>query len=313
MSASPTPATSATRSVKPWTVLYTRGSGVRRLAELLAAGTARPVRGDLPAAIAHTRADLLVARHPVTTDLVRQVVPRHLDVTRPRAVVGAVGTGPHGGAVAAITGRLACVLDVPGWLVAASPDAAHDRSAARALHRSGSEAPHLDRDLHRVTDVTDLVRRMPVDALLVIGAPGGSWLQRQFFGPGHRLAVNAPSGAVVVRDAPPRCFQHLDDWNAFGPAMTVADALRLLTTAAGPVVEQGRVVGIVRRSSLERALRTEAIGTVMEPPVFVSWDAPVSHAARAARRLDGAPVPVVGPEGRLIGEVRTAGHDRDVV
>lgn len=296
--------------LEPWPVLHTRGAGVRQVAEMLAAGPAHQVHSELPDAALGSRAVLLVARTVVTGDLLPQAVPHNVDLTRTRSVIGAIGTGPHGGAVARLTARVGTAMGIPGELVAASPGPAHDGAAEAALERSMRRAPDLGRSLVRVSGVDDLVRLVPIHALLVIGAPGGSWLQRQFFGPGRKLTVGAPCGALIVRDAPRRCFQAMTDWNAFGPRMRVADALCLLEDAAAPVVDNGRVIGSARRSVLAASDPTVPIDTVMEPPVTVGWDAPVTAAAVASELLDGAAVPVIGPTGRLIGEITpdAAGH-----
>ncbi|HSG78645.1 MAG TPA: hypothetical protein VLD62_03620 [Acidimicrobiia bacterium] len=293
-----------TREREPWPVLHTRGAGMRQVAEILAGGPARRLRGDLHDAVFESRAVMLVARTVVDTDLLRQVVPHQVDLTRARSVVGAIGGGPHAGAVADVTARVGSVMSVPAELVAASPGPSLDEAARAALDTAGRREPGLDRSLVRVTSVDDLVRMVPTHALLVIGAPGGSWLQRQFLGPGRKMAVGAPSGALVVHDAPRRCLHAMEDWNAAGPAMRVADALRLMTDEAWPVVDAGRVIGIIRRSVLATADPTVAIAGVMEPPVAVAWDAPPAAAEADGRRLDGAPVPVTGPSGHLIGAVR---------
>jgi len=291
-------------SRQDWTVLHTRGAGVRRIAELLATGAPHRIRGDLHTAAAETGADLLVARHLTSSDLLPQVVPHHVEPAEVTSVVGAIGTGPHGTAVAAVSARLAAVLEVPGRLVAASSSAGDDPAAAAALDRSRSAAGGLDRSVQRVSDVTDVASAMPAGAVLVLGAPGGSWLQRHFLGPGRKLAVHAPGGVLLVRDAPLRCFQRLGEWRAFGPQMRAADVLRVLTSNAAPIVVEGRVVGIIRRSRLEEAPAGAIAGSVMEAPVSIPWDSPVSDAQEISERLDGAPVPVVGPDGRLIGEIR---------
>ena len=203
--------------LEPWPVLHTRGAGVRQVAEMLAAGPAHQVHSELPDAALGSRAVLLVARTVVTGDLLPQAVPHNVDLTRTRSVIGAIGTGPHGGAVARLTARVGTAMGIPG-----------DRN------------------------------------------PGGSWLQRQFFGPGRKLTVGAPCGALIVRDAPRRCFQAMTDWNAFGPRMRVADALCLLEDAAAPVVDNGRVIGSARRSVLAASDPTVPIDTVIEPPVSSS-------------------------------------------
>jgi len=273
------------------------------MAELLTASEAQPVQGDLSTACLAARAEMLVARHLTSIDLVKQAVPHHIDLPKVRSIVAAIGTGPHVSLVAETSSRLSTVLEVPGMLLAASPDDDRDRAAQDVLDHAGSLAPELSRVLSRATDAGDLAKKLPAGSLLVLGAPGGSWLQRKFFGPGRRLAVRAPAGALVVRDAPTRCYQRSEASDAFGVEMRVADALRLLRDPAAPVARNGTLVGIVRRPTLLRAHPDAAIETVMEQPVFVRWDAPVGAADELRDDLGGAPVPVVGPHGELIGSI----------
>lgn len=284
-----------------WKVVHTRGEGVRDLAVLLAAGEPLPAVGDLGSACLAARAEMLVARHLTATDLVKQAVPYRVGLPEVRAVVAAIGTGPHLSLVAEIADRLATVLEVPAVLMAASPDDLRDKAARVALDHAGRISPGSTRVLVRATDVGRLLDDLPAGSLLVLGAPGGSWLQRQFFGAGRRLKVGAPAGAVVVRDAPPRSYQRAEEAAAFGPEMRAADALRLMAHPAVPVARDGRLVGMVRGIELLACPGDAPIGTVMEPPVSVPWDAPAAAAAGPSADLGGAPVPVVGPEGELIG------------
>ena len=71
-----------------------------------------------------------------------------------------------------------------------------------------------------------------------------------------------------------------------------------------PVVDEGgQVIGVVRRASLLAAPRRATIESLMENPVTVPWDAPVSAAETAVQSLDGSPPPVVDPDGRLMGQI----------
>jgi len=170
-----------TRPFDDWTVLHTRGAGVRRIADLLATGESHRIRGDLHTTAAETGAEILVARHLTSSTLLPQVVPHHVDPSAVASVVGAIGTGPHGAAVAAVSARLASVLGVPGRLVAASTSTDRDSAAAVALDRSANAAPGLDRSVRRVSDVTDVVRTMPrtpCSCSVLPAAPGSSAISR---------------------------------------------------------------------------------------------------------------------------------------
>lgn len=286
-----------------WSVVHTRGQGVHELACLLAIGDPVAVRGDIEAACVEARAELLVRRNVTTGTLIKQAAPLNLDLSGVRSVAGAIGTGPHSTFVAELAAHVSTILEVPGRLVAASEGDDRDPMARAALDRFDDIAKGLERHFIRVSSVADLVDSIPPDALLILGAPGGSWVKRQFFGPGRRIAAAAPAGAIIVADAPKRAFQSVASAQPFGPQLLIADALRLINSPAVPVADDGVLVGIVRLTALTAAAPEAAIATVMEQPVSIRWDDPISTADQACRDLDGAPVPVVGPDGRMIGVV----------
>jgi hypothetical protein len=168
-----------------------------------------------------------------------------------------------------------------------------------------ADAPLLSQRVLQARNARAVVGELGPSTLLVIGAPGGSWLQRQFFGPGKRLIGAAPNGNVVVRDAPERCYRKLvDQIAALGPAMRAGDAVRVVEHPATPVVDEGRLVGVVRRDSLAAAGDDATVGEVADEPVFVYVDDPLDDVGELTDFLDGSPVPVVDREARLLGWIQ---------
>jgi hypothetical protein len=290
-------------TVRGWSVVWTRGEGCAVLAQLLAEGEPHRASSDLAAACLAARADLLVMRRLTSFDLVDTAAPYHLVTDGVASVVAAIGGGPHSMLAAVVAGRLAASLEVGGSLVSASPEPRHDEEAAGALDRVASQVPELESRLVRAESARALVRTFPPNSLLVVGAPGGSWLQRQFFGPGRQLVVGAGAGAVVVRSAPRSCFQQMAEPYALGPQMKVAEARRLAQSTVVPVASDGALVGIVRVRSLQAVDGSATIESVMEDPVFVRFDDPLESAGEVGGFLEGSPIPVVDSEGRLCGMV----------
>ncbi len=148
-----------------------------------------------------------------------------------------------------------------------------------------------------------IIDGLPADALLVLGAPGGFWLQRVLFGTGARLRSRAPGGAVVVRHAPHRVYQKMEEPQFVGCQLSAAEALRLTGLDAMPVVDAGELVGLVRRRALLQAGDGVRVEEVMEAPVAVQLTDAIADVAGAAAVMDGDPVPVVDREGNLVGSV----------
>lgn len=285
-----------------WRVAFTRGPGCAELADLLAL-PARPRRvdGDLRNRILRDRVELLVTRRLSSFDLVAVAVPHGVELDRVEAVTAAVAGGPHSRLAVEVAARIAEGLDLHASVITALREGDDPAVAETLIAELLELAPRSSGRVVRAGAASDLVKDLTEQTLLVLGAPGGSWFQRQFFGAGRRLLHAAPVGAVVVRDVPVRCFQRVTEAAAVGPQLLVGDARRVVTHAAVPVAEAGRLVGIVRRSALRDDDGTRTVGEVMEPAVCVAYDEPLSAADELVAFLDGAPVPVVDDDGRLLG------------
>ena len=286
---------------RPWSVVWARGPGCPALSDLLGEGQARRVGPDLRASCIEARADLLVAGRFTSFDLVPIAVPHAFDAGAVTEVVAAVAGGPHSLFAARVAERLAGALGVPAALLASSPDAGSDEAAEEALRRAADLARVPERRLVRAANPAATARGLSRGSLLVLGAPGGTWWRRQFFGPGHRLQAEAPAGAVVVRTAPLRCFHEMSEPAAMGRQMPVGEALRLTTDAVLPVADDGYLVGLVHRAALQAAPPTATIGSLMEAPLSVRLEDPLAAARALAGPLAGSPVPVVDAGGRLCG------------
>jgi len=284
-----------------WSVVWTRGAGCAELAELLAAAEPNSVEGDLKRTVIDTRADLLVARKLSSFDLVGTAVPNGFDADAVGSVVAAIGGGPHSALAAHVAERLSGALGVEGSLVSASPDPDHDGSTDTILAEIAALVPDLPSKVVRAESARALVGTFSEGTLLVVGAPGGSWLQRQFFGPGRKLVVGSPSGAIVVRSSPRRVFHEMVEPDPFGSQMLVADALRLLRNHSAPVAVDGVLVGAVSRRDLEAADPAATVGSVTRESVFVSPEDSLDSVDELEAFV--SPVPVVDDTGRLLGVV----------
>ncbi|MDX1692076.1 MAG: hypothetical protein R3290_13740, partial [Acidimicrobiia bacterium] len=159
-------------------VAWTRGEGCRDLAHLLADDPIR-IEGDLRASCIDRRVELLVARKLTSFDLVPVVVAHDLDRAGVASVTAAVAEGPHSGLVARVAGALARGLEVPGEFatVVREPDERAD--ARRRLESLHDRHPGMTLRIVERPTAAGLVETLAEDALLVVGAAGGSWLQRQ--------------------------------------------------------------------------------------------------------------------------------------
>jgi len=296
----PTPAPQAPPT---WTVGWSRGRGCRELAERL--GHAKAVKEDWAQASITHKLDLLVTRRIPNFDLVSVAVPYDMDLPAVRRVVAAVGEGPHSHLASEVAATLSTGLGVPGELATVARPGTESEEAPSRLVRVATAFPDMELRVIEGSTATELVKSLGDDTLLVLGAPGGSWLQRQIFGPGHRMRVAAPAGAVVVRHAPRRCFHAAGKASdvAAGPHLNAADALRLFPDPVIPIADSGRLIGIVRRSSLVGSEPTAEIGKYMEPPVSLAAAEPIEAAEDLRQFLDGGPIPVVDTSGKLVGAI----------
>ncbi len=282
--------------------MWTRGEHCRDLANILSPD-ARHVEGDLTQACIEARADLLVTARASSFGLVSTAVPLEIEPDRRiPAVVGAVGTGPHSPLVAGLTGLIASGLGADAVLVTVSRSDAEDDRALATLESLDALAPGAATKIVRADTAAGLIDSLPSDALLVLGAPGGSWWQRQFFGPGRRLIHRSQAGSVIAKAAPLKCFQAMTDIVPLGRHMRARDALAVMAHPVAVVASDGLLVGVVRRAALEGA-PADTVGTLMEPATGISADDSIDAAADLAEFMDGSPAPVVDVEGRLLGGI----------
>lgn len=285
-------------------VLWTRGKHTGYVARLLSPSPER-VEGDLKGACIASRADLLVTAKSSSFDLVSTAIPQGIDEKRAiAAVVGAVGTGPHSSLAATVAAKLAKSLQARPQLVTVSREESDDAEAGAALDRLRRFAPHAKTQIVRADTAVGLLESLPDDGLLVLGAPGGSWWQRQFFGPGRRLIHRAPAGSIVVRAAPRRCFHGITEITPLGRFMGARDAATVLSDAAAPVADEGRLIGLVWRHALAAAGGSATVENLMEDPIFVRADDPLEAAGELAADMKGAPVPVVDDDDHVLGGIR---------
>jgi hypothetical protein len=251
---------------------------------------------------------LLVTRRLSSFDLVSIVVPHHVEIGLVESVTAAVGDGPHSQLAATVAARVGATLRVPTAVATVYRRKDEIPAALDRLNRLGALYPNIERLAINQPSATRLVESLNPGTLLVVGAPGGSWLQRQLFGTGHRLVVRAPGGALVVRSAPRRCFQDATcpTGVAIGGDLMVKDALQILAHPLVPVAEDGRLVGSIGLSALVNADPTLSVAAVMEPPVAAAAHEPTATTIPALRGHFGdSPIPVVDSDGYLLGSIPT--------
>ncbi|HKZ28428.1 MAG TPA: CBS domain-containing protein [Acidimicrobiia bacterium] len=287
---------------KSFRVVWTRGNGCAELAELLDAESPSRVHGDLRTQCIEERADLLVTRRlPPGFDFVKVAVPADFLPTSVGSVSAAVSSGPHSALAARIALRLGQALSVPAEMISAYPTPADLPAARKIVKALAGKIPDLPYRVVETADARELIDALPADALLVLGAPGGWWLQRAFFGTGVRLRQRAPAGAIVVQDAPARVYHHMQEPAYVSRHLLVGDALRLMEHAAAAVVDEGELVGVIHKSSLARADSGLSVGDLMDDPVFLEVGDSYEEASALAGMFEGAPIPVIDGDRRLVG------------
>jgi CBS domain-containing protein len=274
-------------------VLWTRGSGCRDLAELLS--SIEPVRvvGNVAEACVRHRAELVVSRRASSnSQLVSTVAPVDFDPSQVGSVIATVAGGPHSELAA---------------MAAAYRTEDEKGRAVATIETLYQRVSNLEYRLVQADDAEGLASRLPDDALIVLGAAGGGWLQRSFLGPGVRLRQKAPAGAVVVRREPDRVFQVMGDPVFVGPLREAVDILRVHHESVLAVVDRAVLVGVVRREALELAEPGVPVQDLMESPESVSLMATVAEAQTTTARFGGGTVPVTDDEGRLVGSLSLDG------
>jgi hypothetical protein len=287
----------------PRVVVWTRGDGCVEMAELLATDHAVRADSDIVTSCITNRADLVVTAARSSNDTVATVRPVGFERNRVRSVVAAVSGGPHSKLAARMAARLGKSMGVPAEAVSGYRDESDKGAALRTLAAAEGIAGISPRAAV-VPSAGHLIDSLDDGTLLVLGAAGGSWLQRQFFGPGARLNRRASGGTVIVRSAPVRAFQCMEDLDAFGPQLRAADALRLSSDPVVPIVESGRLLGVVRRSVVQSSAGATEIGILAEPVPHAAATDAVDDLVGLDSFFEGSPVPVVDRDGNLVGGVR---------
>ena len=286
-------------------VAWSRGKGCLPLAEALADDKPTGLGSDLASSCVDNGVDFLVARRAARFDLVPTATPHSIDLESTTSVTAAIGDGPHSKLAAAVAARLAGRLDVPGELATVFRT---EDASSQTMHRLGLLAdlfPQLGTRAIKGATARDLIDTLSPATLLIVGAPGGSWFQRQLVGPGHRLLVAAPAGTVVVRSAPRRCYREAVDARgiAVSPLLSLIDARSLVTLDTVPVAHEGRLVGILRAVAVAAGSDAALVADVMEPVVAVGATEPIDAIGEIADFMGRGPVPVIDRNERLVGVI----------
>ncbi|HUO45460.1 MAG TPA: hypothetical protein VM470_01370 [Acidimicrobiia bacterium] len=288
-------------------VLFTRGGGCEELAGLLS-DTAQRVSGDLAEFCVEQRADLLITKRPPGGfGLVSVAIPVDFVPDQIGRVVAAVSGGPHSGLVARLAGVLSGRLGVPAAVASAFFSDEDKSEAEAAVDRFADHLTDADRMIVAAEDPSGFVSQLPERSLVVMGEPGGSFLARIFFGAGARLRAAVPAGAVVVRHAEARVFHVMDEPVFVGPLHHAGDTLRLHHHPLMAVVENGMLVGMVRRNALEQANSEAPVGELMESARYVSISDAAAEAIAVGESIRPGPIPVIDQSGRLVGALHIPG------
>lgn len=283
------------------TVVWTRGRGCAELAGLLGNGEGSRISGDPAKECIDRRADFLVARRlPGSFDLVNVAVPVDFQPDQVTSVVATVAGGPHSLLAAETAARLGQALGVSAEMVSASRPDDDPGSVGEMLEQVGDPLPDLRRRVVEVDGMAGLVESLEDGALLILGAPGGSWLQRSMFGPGARLRRTAHAGVVVVRSAPDRVFRFMGEPVYVAPLRHADDTLRIHEERTLAVADEGRLVGLVRRERLMDA-GDDPVGSVMEDALSVRVDETMTEAWELEPTFGSDPIPVTDDEEHLVG------------
>ncbi len=281
----------------PFHAVWSRGHGCRELANALDSRAQR-VDGNTESACLGEKASLLVSRRMSTRfDLVSMAVPHELDLTAAEAIVALVGGGPNSRLAAKVTVRLGRSLGVPVRMLCAYRTDEEQAGALTTVEQLFAQEPSLEFRTVQADSAAEIVESLAPHEVAVLGAPAGWWLQRQIFGTGARLLANVPAGAVVVKDAPARVFQMMDEPLGVGPLMAVRDAQLLFRERRLAVVDENRLLGMVSSTRLSSADPTALVGDLIEE---------VEPLRQTDLLPDGAipadlPMPVVDGNGRLTG------------
>jgi CBS domain-containing protein len=197
-------------------------------------------------------------------------------------------------------------LGVPACAVFGHSDPSELSQAHNVLSQISERLPQLETRTVEAPSPAAMLSTLPTTALLIVGAPGGSWFQRRFFGPGARIQAKAQGGTIVVNHSPPRVYQVMQPPIAFGPKMRVADALELSEGLDVMVADRGKLLGRACIGTL-RSVRPELeVHQVMDKSVLLSVADKISEAIDLVAHYGDGLVPVVDDKSYLVGCVSVA-------
>lgn len=288
-------------SNRPLKVVWTRGKGCHELAAALGGDDAGRVQGDVAESCIEERADVLVSKKlPSSFDLANVAVPIDFDPDRVTRVVATVAGGPHSLLAAETAATIASRLGVEAEMLSAAGADDEIEATNEILDQVGAHLPEIERRVVVVDGVSELVDDLEDGALLVLGAPGGSWLNRSRTGPGARLRRTAQAGAVIVRSAPDRVFRFMGDPVYVSPLRLADDTLRFHDEKTLAVADAGRLVGLVRREGLMKA-GGRPVASVMEEAMSVKVDETIVQARELEPTFGPDPIPVTDHDEHLVG------------
>jgi len=282
-------------------VVWTRGKGCMELAEALGGEGTDRLQGEIAEGCIEERADVLVSKKfPSGFDLVNVVVPIDFDPEKVNMVVATVAGGPHSVLAAETALRLSDSLGVEVEMLSAARSDDDIDAAREVLDQVAARIPAITRRVVVVDGISELVEELDGGSLLVLGAPGGSWLNRSRTGPGARLRRGAQAGVVVVRSAPDRVFRFMGEPVYVAPLRHADDTLRMHTENTLAVADQGRLIGLVRREGLVSA-GGDPVATVMEEAMSVRHDETMLQARELEPEFRPDPIPVTDHDEYLVG------------
>jgi hypothetical protein len=244
---------------------------------------------------------LLVSRRfPGSFDLVSVAVPLDFVPENVTRVVSAVAGGPHSFLAADTAARLGRSLGVEAEMLSAIQPGDDPSGAEDLLQHIALSVPETAGRVVEVDGISELVESLEEGTLVVFGAPGGSWLQRSMLGPGARLRSRARAGAVMVRTAPDRVFRWMGEPVFVGPMRLADDTLRLHGEKVLAVADEGLLIGLVRRESLEGA-GDAAVGSLMEQAMSAKVDETIAEAMTLEPTFGRDPIPVTDHHEHLVG------------
>ena len=282
-------------------VVWTRGKGCLELAEALGAGESNRIQGDVAEGCIQERADFLVSKRlPSGFDLVNVAVPVDFDAEKVTRVVATVAGGPHSLLAAETAVRIAEHLGVEAEMLSAAVDKDKIEAANEVLEQVGADLPSIGWRVVLVDGIGELVDDLEDGALLVLGASGGSWLNRSRTGPGARLRRTAQAGSVIVRSAPDRVFRFMGEPVYVAPLRQADDTLRIHKENTLAVADEGRLVGLVTRDGLIKA-GAAPVATVMKDALSVRVDETILEARELEPTFGRDPIPVTDHDEYLVG------------